>query len=266
MSLINRNITRTILNSTEKTLYTSSPSSDSLSFAMTTSDAFYVGYKEKFQSRYFFLSTVSAGSATVTVKYWDGTAYTAFDDVIDQTLGFTRNGFISWTLPENATWEKVAQSGVTEELYWIKITVSATLTSAVLQLVDNLFCDAVTLRSYYPELVSDTAYLPPSRTDFMEQFIAAKDLVVTRLKQDKIIEDESQILDVNEVAIAATHAAAWIILSPIARDQGDIDRAKQMFADFNRELNQSKKSFDFNNSGKIEDDEKNVGTVVICRR
>jgi len=264
MSAINKNITRTILNSTEKTLYTASASADTLSFALTTSDAFYVGYKDKFQSRYFLMSTVSAGSATLTVKYWNGTAYTAVTDLVDQTLGFTRNGFISWTNEND--WDLKAQTGVTEELYWIEITVSATLTSAVLQCVENIFCDSVLLRSYYPEIVSDTAYLPPGRSDFMEQYIAAKDLVVTRLKQDKIIENEAQILDINEVAVAATHATAWIILNPIARDDGDKERAANMFKDFNRELTNSKKSFDFDNSGVIDDNEKNVGTVFIARR
>lgn len=265
MSAINKNITRTIKNSTESTFETMSRSADTLTFALTTSDAFYVGFREKFQTRYFLLSTVSSGSATLTVKYWDGTQYSAIEDLVDQTRGFTRSGFLSWS--NVAGWEKKAQTGISDvELYWIQITVSATLTACVLQCVENLFCDDVLLSSYYPELVSDTRYLPPNRTSFIDQFVAAKDLVVTRLKQDSIIKDESQVLDINQVAIAATHAAAWIIYEPIAKSDEDKETAKDMFRKFNNELTKSYKSFDLDNSGAIDTVEENIGTVFIARR
>lgn len=266
MSLVNKNITRTILNSTEKTLYTASASADTLALAMTTSDKLYIGFREKFATRYFLFSTANTNAATLTVKYWDGDSYAAVEDLVDQTLGFTRNGFISWDNVND--WEKHAQAGITDvELYWIEISVSTNLSAGtILQCIENIFCDETLLRSYYPELVTDTSYLPANRTTFMDQYIAAKDLVVLRLKQDEIIEDESQILDVNEVCVAAVHATAWLILNPIARDEGDKERADKMFDNFNRELNASKKSFDFDNSGEVDEDEKNVGTVFIARR
>ncbi len=266
MALVNKNVTRTIYNSTEKTFQTMSASADTLSAVMTTSDKLYVGFREKFQCRYFLFGTLNTNAATLTVKYWNGTAYTAVTDLVDQTLGFTRNGFISWTNAND--WALKAQTGIASpELYWVEISVDLTLSAGTaIQCIENLFCDALLLRSYYPELVSDTSYLPPGRSDFTEQFVAAKDLVVLRLKQDKIISDESQVLDPNEVCVAAVHATAWMIVNPIARDEGDKERAKEMFDNFNRELNQSKKSFDFDNSGTVDEDEKNVGTVFVARR
>lgn len=265
MSIVNKNITRTLLNSVEKTLQTASASADALALVMTTSDKLYLGFREKFQTRYFLFATANTNAATLTVKYWDGSAYAEVADVVDQTIGFTRSGFLSWDNIDG--WQKNVQLGITTELYWIEITVSANLSGGTsLQCIENIFCDETLLRSYYPELVSNTSYLPSGRTSWMEQFIAAKDLVVLRLKQDDIIDDESQVLDVNEVCVAAVHATAWIIINPIARDEGDKERAKQMFNDFNRELNASKKSFDFDNSGKVDEAEKNMGTVFISRR
>ena len=99
----------------------------------------------------------------------------------------------------------------------------------------------------------------------MDQLVAAKDLVALRLKQDDIIQDESQILDINEVAVAAAHATAWIILSPIAVDEGDVNRAKEAFGNFNHELNKVKLDFDYDNSGIIDEPEKNIGNVFIVR-
>ena len=265
MSAINKNVTRTIKNTTETTFETMSRSADTVTFALTTSDEFYVGFKEKFQTRYFLPSTVSTGSATLTVKYWTGTAWAAVEDLVDQTRGFTRAGFISWS--NLSGWTKKEQTGVADvELYWIEITVSSTLTSCVLQCVENIFCDDLLLRSYYPEFVSDSRYLPAGRTTFIDQFVAAKDLVVTRLKQDSIIQDESQILDINQVAIAATHATAWIIAEPIAKSDEDREAAKDMYRKFNNELTKSYKSFDLDNSGAIDVAEENIGTVFIARR
>lgn len=265
MSSINRNITRAILNSTEETLKTQSTSQDALSFVLTTSDKFYLGFNEPFASRYFEFATPNTNSSSVVIKYWNGTAYAAVEDPIDQTLGFTRDGFLSW---QNKTdWKAHAQTGVADqELYWIEITVTADLSAGTsLQSVTNLFCDEILLRSYYPEVVANSRYLPPSRTNFMDQLVAAKDLVVLRLKQDGIIKDESEILDINEVAVAATHATAWIILHPIAVDDGDRERAREAFNNFNRELNKVKLDFDYDNSGVIEDREKDIGSAFIVR-
>ena len=48
-----------------------------------------------------------------------------------------------------------------------------------------------------------------------------------RLKQRKLIDNEGQIIDPNDVAIAATHGAAWIILSATAMS----DATKEFAAD-----------------------------------
>jgi hypothetical protein len=264
MSVIRRNVTRTILNSTETTKQTDTPSSDALTLNIGTSDAFYIGFKAPFASRYFHLSSLNAVSNTLSVYYYNGTTWTAVTDLVDQTVGLTVSGFISWT--NETDWKKSTQSPVAEELYWIKIVPGATLTSTTaLQAVLNLFCDEPLLRAYYPELVTDTRYLPDSRTDFLEQYVAAKDLVVTRLKQDKLITDESQIIDINEVAISAVHATAWVILNPLARTTEERERVGAIWDQFNKELNEVPIDIDTDNSGTIDEEEKEIGQVFKAR-
>lgn len=265
MSSIHRNITRTILNSTETTLKTDTTSSDTLAFNILTTDEFYIGHNKPFASRYFNLSTANTNASSLTIKYWNGTAYVAVNDPIDQTLGLTRDGFVSWE--NQSDWTTKIQTGVPiQELYWIEVTVTANLSAGTtLQSLSNLFCDETLLRSYYPEIVANARYLPPGRTDFMDQLVAAKDLVALRLKQDGIIKDESEILDVNEVAVSCAHATAWIILRPIAVDEGDKERAKEAFDAFNHELNKVKLDFDYDNSGIIDDQEKDIGNVFRVR-
>lgn len=268
MPAINRNVTRTIKVSTETTRQTQSVSGTTLAFNLLTTEKFYVGFYKPFTTRYFSFSTANATAVTVTAKYWDGTTYRVVEDLVDQTVGFTQSGFISW---ENLSgWEKKAQTGVAdEELYWMEFSVGTNLDAGcTLQSVVNIFCDSTMLREYYPELVSDTSYLPPGRTDFMEQFVAAKNRVVQRLKKDGIIEDESQIIDINEVAVAATHATAYVILSGLAvlaGDEASQKRADMALDAMNQELNEVKLDLDLDDSGIIEDDEKEVGNTVLTR-
>lgn len=258
--MIYRNRIRTVKNSTETTLETSTISSSTVAFALTTSDYFYVGFHKPFTTRYFQLGTVNSNSITVTVSYWNGTTWTATEDKVDQTLGFTQSGFISWQ--NNSDWSKKALSPITDvELYWVRLSVSGSLSAGTaLQSVLNLFSDDILLRTYYPELLSDSRYLPPNRTNFLEQHEAAKNLVVLRLQQKHAIETESQIIDINEVAVAAVHACAYIILNPIATNDETRERANEAYKAFDNELELSRTSFDVDDTGIITTLEEKVET------
>lgn len=267
MSSIHRNITRTIFNTTESTFQTQTPDSDTLAFAMGLADSFFIGFKEKFASRYFHFGTQNATARTVSVKYNNGTTFVAVADVVDQTRGFTRSGFLSWVNKND--WEKTNQAPLSEdenELFWIEITVDGVLDpGTTLQSLLNLFCDERLVQDYFPELITDTRYLPNGATDFTAQLNAAKNKVVHRLKGDHIILDESMILDINEVAIATVYAFRSVVLNAIAVSEGEKATAKEAEDDFNHELNRVKLDFDFDNSGRIEDTEKDIGNVVIVR-
>lgn len=265
MSSIRRNIIRTVLNSTEKTAYTDTVVSDALAFNLLTTDSFYIGHQKPFASRYFLMGVVNTVPSVVSVKYWNGTTWAAVDDLIDQTAGFTKTGFMAWLNEED--WKSQFLASVPDvELYWIKVTVGTNLSATTtLQAVLNLFADDILLRTYYPEIATDTRYLPPGRTDFMEQYVAAKDYVVTRLKQNRVITDESQIIDVNEVAVVATHFAAWMILRPIAESDADQKRVDKIFNDANFELGKVKIDIDQDNDGIIDVQEENSGDVFIAR-
>jgi hypothetical protein len=264
MSQISRNITRVIYNSTEVSNKMRTPSGDTIAFNITTADALYVGYQEKFSTRHFGFGVANTNALTVSVKYWNGTSFVAVEDLVDQTNGLKNDGFISWA--NQGDWKLKAQTPVEPELYWVKIEVSANASApTTLDSVLNIFCDDFLLRSYYPELITDSRFLPAGRTDFLEQYVAAKELVVLRLKQDGIIREESQIIDVNEVANAAVHATAWIILNPISLDAENrvvVDRA---FDNFTRELNRVKLDLDFDKDGIIEEQEENKGNFFIAR-
>jgi hypothetical protein len=269
--MIQRNITRTILNSTETTQQTASVTSDHVDFNLQTTDFFYVGFQGPFAARYFDLQTANNVTASLTVEYWDGSAWVDVQDLVDQTNCFKNNGFVSWV--NDGKWQPSIQAPVDVKLYWVRMSVSANLTNgAKLQSCVNVFSDDDLLNAYYPELQSDSRFKPVDvdgspLTTFLKQHLAAKDLVVLRLKQRKVITEESQLVDVSAVAIAAVHGAAWLIVNPIATSdemKALAERAKKLF---DMEINELGKSADIDGDGVVTESEAaNITETVLVRR
>lgn len=265
--MIYRRKLRTVLNSTETTQKTDSIASDALSFVFLTTDAFYIGWPEKFAARYFAMGTLNTNAATLAVTYWDGSDWTAVEDLVDQSRGLTQNGWISWK--NVSDWTKQALSPIVdEELYWIRIKTGTSFSSgSTLQAVLNLFCDDTTLAAYYPELIADTRYLPRNRSTFLEQYEAAKNMIVQKLYQAKAITNEAMVLNPEELSIPAAHAAAYIILNGIPNADEDLrERKKRILEDLEFWLSDSVRSFDLDNSGEIEEEEKEVPYPIFRAR
>lgn len=270
MGVIERNITRTILDlagsPVEVSQKTNSLADDPVLLPLLTTSSFYLGFKKRFTTRHFDFLVPNTTPTSISVEFWDGLAWVTVLDVIDQTNGFTQSGFLSWI--NDAGWKKQTIAPIDDrELYYVRLKVSVDIDAGTsLQSVLNLFCDEDLLRDHYPELVSDSRYLPPGRTSLVGQLKAGKDKVVTRLLQDHIITDESQIIDINPMALAAVHATAEVILTPIARDsEGDLQIMVNARDAKNDELNRIKFPFDVDDSGVIEKDEELIGNVFIAR-
>jgi hypothetical protein len=266
--MIYRKRLRTILNSAETTEKTDSIASQALAFALGTSDALYLGWHDKFACRYFAFAVLNTASISLSISYWNGTAWTAVPAFVDTTDGFTKNGWVSWT--NGSDWAKSNQAPLTDVkdlAYWIRIKVSGALDVATsLQAILNLFCDDVMLREWYPELVTDTRYLPSGRTDFLEQYNAGKNMIVQRLVQAQTIKEEANILNPEDVAIAATHASAYCILNGIPNPSDDLIKWKESVKDsMDFWITDAVQSFDLNKSGEIEPVEENIGFTFVPR-
>jgi len=264
-----RNVTRTILNATETTAKTHTLNSDTLIFEMTTSDFFYVAFQGRFGARHFNFSTANTNPSALTVEQWnaDTSTWDAVEDLVDETIGFTKTGFVHWV--NNDVWSLRTQAPIDDlELFYVRISVSADLSvGTLLQSVINLFSDDEGLREYWPELVTDTRFLPTGRTDFLEQHKAGKDLVVRRMRQRRLIRQESQVIDINQVMLAAVHATAWIILNPIARTDEMVLLADRADKAFKNEINELAQNVDKNEDGQISESERrDLGEPTVLRR
>ena len=270
--MINRRITRVLLNDTEITADVSTPDSVQTTIDLTTADHIYLGFHGRFASRYIQIHTANNTASVLSAQYWDGTTWSDVDDFIDQTASggktLSQSGFISWVNKTN--WVVRSMTGIDSdvELFWIRLSVSQDLgASTKLHSVLNIFSDDSILRAYFPELVTDTNYLPSGKTNFLQQHMAAKDLVTLRLKQRKMIQDESQIIDSNDVSVAAVYAAAMLILQPIATSPASEALFKTAQMGFDQEISKVSFAVDQDSDGIVDEEERTQSfSVGVFRR
>lgn len=68
-----------------------------------------------FQKLYVEITTASVDSLTFTAEKWNGTAWVSLDSFYDYTEGFSKSGWITWDLDEEASKVRLTPSGVTTE-------------------------------------------------------------------------------------------------------------------------------------------------------
>jgi hypothetical protein len=99
-------------------------------FATVGTDALYVGSVKPFRGVFVrMLDSVSSTASTLTVSYWSG-AWEPITIANGTAIGsktFATGGAVSWQMPSD--WSTRAVNG-SEQLYWVKLTVSATPASA----------------------------------------------------------------------------------------------------------------------------------------
>lgn len=271
--LVDRRTTRVVKDTVEVSREAATPESNVLSMASFATDKYlYLGFRERFTTRFFQISAANDQASLLTVEFYqDASTWTEVEDLVDQTesggASLAQSGFVSW---EGApSWVKHALSYVPDvELYWVRLSWSAQLGSdTALQSILNLFVDDSLLSEYYPELVSDADYLPSGQTTFIKQYQAATKLICTKLKQKGTINDPSQIIDVNEVAVAAAHAAAYVILNGIpGKSEKQAEAASDAYDAMLNELSKTRIEVDLDDSGLIEDAEQRPKATVYIPR
>jgi hypothetical protein len=263
------------MNIDEVTDKTKSVSSSTLAFPLLSTEYLYLGFKQPFTTRYFHFAVPNAVACELTVEFWTGSDWKAVEDLVDETRGFRQSGFLSWL--NFGEWDRKQQTPIvaahTEngtaldlEYYWVRIQPSEDLSAETeLQSVVNLFCNDALFGVYYSDILADSRYLPAGRSNFMEHYFAAKDHVVRRMRQMGKITDEGDLIDITDVAVAACHATAYIILNPIARDDEARQAAKDAFNGCEGELSRGTNAVDTNKDGKIDAPERFSGSNFLSR-
>lgn len=188
---------------------------DTQAITLTTSDYLYVGYQARFNALYFYANTLNTNSSSLTLEYFhSNTGWTELSDVFDDTLGFSRNGFIEWKPEEYWTDNNEVNS---LKRFWVRVSTSVNTSAMVVNAVNVLFSnDDELAKVYYP--ISTNSSFKLGATNFMLIHEDVRDMIVQKFRNKGLRKLNSaqdrwlrvtplDILDIQEVRLAATYYA-----------------------------------------------------------
>lgn len=202
----------------------------SLTF-ITAEDSIYIGFSKPINTFFVEMSTVNANSATMTLKYYNGTAFTAAAGFFDDTNALFRSGFVSWD--RNQTDETVTTIN-TVELFWYKLDLNADSSALVLKGLNIVYSDDQDLKR---EIFEINKFLPSGETSHILSHVAARDEIIQSLRADgRYKEDLStgrlkditafDLLDISQVKLASTYLVLAKIYMASSDSVDDIHMVK----------------------------------------
>jgi hypothetical protein len=247
----------------------------------SATDKIYIGCSYPFAHKYFKVSSGNASSATMSIKYWDGTQFRSAADVIDSTVTSGRSlatsGYIQWTPNKQYRWTRAGDtstetgSGVTGltsvklyDLYWLEVTFSANM-AATIDWVGDLFCTETDIQVEYPDLLRSnmlTAF-SAGKTSWEEQRVRASELLINDLRAHLAIAAGEQVIKREQLKLATISRTAMLAFDGMG--QGYADR----FAAAEKQYKERSKApvfeTDQNEDGRLSPSEQGVRVSRLWR-
>ncbi len=199
-------------------------------FALTslsaTEDYLYFGLYKPFSGVYVEVGVANAAAKTFTAQYYDGTTWTALSGVLDDTLGFSRSGFLRFTKPSD--WDNTTINSV--DKFWIRLRPSANFDSGcTLQGMNIVYSDDQDLKSEVPEILR---HIYSGETTYILRHQAARDDIIQDIRNsgkykqnatDGLVYqvDVWDILDIEEVKQWSKYLALSKIYYNIFTEEND---------------------------------------------
>lgn len=235
-------------------------------FTYLTGHYIYVGSDLPFNHRYFGVSTVNATAANISVQLWDGKAWVAPAEVIDNTklsgASMGRSGVVSWVPKRNENWKKEQSTADIPALstveiydrYWARISFNVNINFS-LDVLTHRFSDDSKLGIIYPDLINTktlTAF-KAGKTSWEEQHLLAAQQIIEELQKIGAATSGDQILVWDKFQMASMH----LVASYIFRSFGDDfkDQFEQAVTDYKEAINMTIFDTDKNNNAKLDESE-----------
>lgn len=164
---------------TDHTLAAQSFDRDTMSLAAlsSTQDYLYFGLYKQFSSIYVEVSTANAAAKTLAVQYYDGTTWSSVTNLIDDTKGFSRSGFLRFD-PSPSGWDNTTVNSV--DKFWIRIRPTADFDAGcALQGMNIVYSDDQDLLSEEPNLLNQRA---SGETTFILRHQSSRDDIVQHIR------------------------------------------------------------------------------------
>ena len=203
---------------------------------VASQDKLYIGADAPFNHRYFQMAVVNDQASVASVEIWDGSAWRAAVNVVDETAvsgaSLGQSGILSWTPNRHYGW---GLEDTTEDipalaslkiygLYWVRITWSADLKATTsIAYCGHKFATDADLETQYPDLAKSatkTAF-KAGKTDWNDQHVVAAEAIIRDLKNRQIVWSRNQVLGWEMFNAAAVHKVAEIIMRGFGDDWSD---------------------------------------------
>lgn len=241
--MVTNDIKLTVLNEPTASAFTDISSSchdysrDTVSVTMTaTTSHVYVGFKKPINSIYIDFTTPNTNTSVLSVAYYNGSAFTSVSNLLDDSNGLSRSGFIQWSRPTLSTTEYSTAVNSTS-LYWYRLTLSVTSSAMVINGISFLFADDQDLKQEVPE-IADSNHLAGKTSHILTHVAVRNQIIqdlrnkdynttnqVTGLKEDLTVWD---VLDANQLKQAAIFLALSKIYFNFSDMPGDKYELKSM--------------------------------------
>jgi hypothetical protein len=237
------------------------PAFNTASITLDTPDFIYIGYYKPVNQLYMDITTPNTTASTTSLEYWDGSAWTAIQD-IDGTLGLTRSGLIQW----EALSDWAATTVDSTSKFWVRISTDTIHTAAVYNFIGLTFSDDNDLLMQIPYIL-DSSMLSGEASHF-KYHIAARDRIVQRLTNKGYTKTDSSgdlqsitawdLLDTGEVRQAATQMALHLIYFNASDSLEDhwMEKADKFLQSYESLITMARLSIDVDDDG-IKDDTEN---------
>ena len=187
-------------------------------------DYLYVGLYKPFERFYCDFETANTNANDLDVEFWNGSTWTNVSNLVDDTKGFTRSGFVSFD-KNTDLWETLASiGGVTR--YWLRIKPDADHSATTFNGIGIVFSDDDDLKEEFWEISS---FLPTGESSFIAKHQSARNDIVQEIRnrgsfkkasgqQSQHITEFDFINPVEEIKQASKYLALHKIFNNISDD------------------------------------------------
>lgn len=145
-----------------------------------TDDSLYIGYEKPINALYVEMLVPDAYETELSLKYFNGSTWEDTSTLSDETIGFSRSGFIQW---ERNQLHETATTVDSVEAFWYKINVAQTLHSTTsLYGISLLFSDDQCLLEEFPRITDDSFYVNQSDKRHTYSHVAVRNEIIQKFR------------------------------------------------------------------------------------
>lgn len=240
----------------------------------TSEDYLYIGFYKPISAVYIEFETPNTVSATLSLEYYKKTAEWTSITHHDDTKGLTRSAFLSW---ERNQTDQIVNTINSQEKFWYRISADATTSAMIIKGINIVFSDDQELKRHYDQILSTD--MLGSLSSHINIHVAARDYILQRLRNNnnnKLTSGDVayitpwDLLDIEEVRMAATFKALSMIFNNLSDGDDDFWANKSLFYDkeYYKMINNVNLSIDSDDDG-LKDPNENMakkGSIIYFTR